>query len=79
MPTPLEALIDRACGIENPQDISKWVTLACTECLVEKRVPKDSTDPEKTERIEFICPDCKGSINGPISFFDGWGNPLRFE
>ncbi|WP_269582018.1 hypothetical protein [Roseibium sp. Sym1] len=75
MPTPIQQMIDAACGVQ-PGD---FVTLRCPGCKAEKRVRKDVTDPDGTAIVEFQCPDCNpGDFDIP-TYFDENGIELLFE
>lgn len=66
--SPLDRLIDAACGI--PNGPPKSVVLVCQKCKKEKRCRLDKTDPKGTVRIELTCPDCwtDGSFETAIFF-----------
>lgn len=75
MPSPIEKMIDAACGVA-PGD---FVTLRCSKCEKEMRARKDDTDPLGTVVVEIQCPDCNsGDFDSPV-YFDADGLEIPFE
>ena len=84
MSSPLDRMIDEACGIK-PGDLERarrqWVTMRCLTCKKETRVRKHETDPEGTAIVQSKCPDCdrSGNLSEGVRYFDAHGQELYFE
>jgi len=79
MASPIEHLIDKACGITSENvSSSDWITLRCPKCKLRKRAKRDETDPPGTVIIVLQCPECNGGdFDSPV-YFDEAGNELPF-
>jgi len=81
--TPIEAMIDQACGVIEPGHIRRnhpLVTLRCPECKHEKKVVRAKSDPPGTAVVQFICVNClnakNAEDNSDVIYFDSDGNQL---
>ncbi len=52
MASPLDRMIDEACGLKP----GAFVTMQCPTCQKEKQAPRHETDPEGTAVVEADCP-----------------------
>jgi hypothetical protein len=75
MPTPIEMMIDRACGII-PGSGPGTVILRCPKCNREKRVLKDKSDPAETYIIEATCDKCESPGFDEVIYFDEIGRQI---
>ena len=70
MVSPIELMIDSACGVTE----KRWmhtrenlpVRLVCTVCGKEKQVRLDESDPDGTRIIQYPCGDHKQSQNESV-------------
>ena len=69
MPSPIERMIDEACGVK-PGD---FVTLRCPECNREKRVAKAENDPDGTAVVVAVCDRCDDGSKSLVDYYDGQG------
>lgn len=66
--TPIEAMIDEACGVNDARYQApslRSIRLLCPRCHKCLYVSRDDTDPEGTEFICFGCPDCRSENELP--------------
>ena len=77
MTSPLDRMIDEACGVK-PGD---FVTMRCSTCQKQKLAPRHEMDPEGTAVVQSDCPGCAraGDKDYVIQYFDAHGQELRFE
>lgn len=77
MVSPLERMIDKACGFK----AGAFVTMRCPTCRKENRAPRHETDLEGTAVVQADCPGCActGDKDYAIQYFDAHGQELRFE
>ena len=68
--SPIEIMVDRACGVSEDKRKHRWPVLRCPKCKKSKRVSAGDTDPNTTAIVEFPCLEC-GS--------DGWECPRYFD
>lgn len=65
MSSPLERMIDQACGV-TPEQRAKWqreaaapkIVLACQRCTAERAVTRDPVWPAGAAFCFFPCSDC---------------------
>lgn len=69
--TPIERMIDKACGVKPEYWQRHFVLLKCPKCKAEKRVYRHSSDPKSAVAIEAACPKC-GPVE-TIRYFDAAG------
>lgn len=76
--SPIEMMVDQACGFDPDAPENQPVTLMCPDCKKTKSVSRDKTDPAGTAFIHLSCPDCwkDGGFENP-SFFDVNGLEIR--
>jgi hypothetical protein len=53
MRSPIEILVDEACGVDSTVE---WITFRCPECQRTKRVIRHDDDPPG--ELVANCPDC---------------------
>ena len=77
MASPLDRLIDQACGIKP----GAFVTMRCPTCRTEKQAPRHETDPEGTAVVQADCPGCAraGGKDYAVQYFGADGRELRFD
>lgn len=76
MTSPIDSMIDQACGVPPGWKGRPHVTLFCHKCNKTKRVPKDDTDPPNTARVETLCPECCGGDFSEVLYFDASGKQI---
>lgn len=74
--SPVERMVDRACGIPDDWVPPPRVTLECSRCGKKKDVAMDATDPPGTARIRMLCPECAKGDRSMIDYFDKNGKQL---
>ena len=77
--TPIEIMIDRACGIPDNAVPLTPITLHCISCGRQQRAPRDPTDLPGTVVIKTRCPECVGGDFAEILYFDAAGKQLSEE
>lgn len=78
MVTPLERMIDEACGYDPSVKRVAMISLRCPKCKVSKDAPLHVLDPEGTVTIEYACPRCRKEGDGS-KWFDADGNELHIK
>jgi uncharacterized protein YbaR (Trm112 family) len=75
MRSPIEILIDKACGVteEKPPHV---IMLRCPVCKKSKVVEKDEYDPPMSVLQEFPCPHCRGPQD-EVKWFNEEGEELK--
>ncbi len=81
MPTPIEALIDKACGYvphdpENDyrKDPEHSILLQCSVCQRLIMTQRHLSDPKQAARIVFPCNRCgTGAEGGQVQYYDADG------
>src|SRR6185312_15219308 len=61
VPSPMERMIDAACGLrpgEAPPSRPAPVKLECPKCAAERMVERSDTDPPNTYIVQLTCPKC---------------------
>src|SRR5271156_5863558 len=53
--SPIEMMVDKACGFDRAAFEKSLVTLKCLVCKREKRVEREKTDPRGAAAIELCC------------------------
>jgi hypothetical protein len=64
MRSPIEMLIDKACGFDRENYKPDFITLRCPQCKREKRAPRDASDLPGTAIVVAHCNECSGEDNG---------------
>lgn len=77
--SPIEIMVDRACGFGpnqyEPPELP--VLLTCPGCGRQMRSPTVEGDPEGTAAITVKCPECAhGDKESDIEYFDAQGKRL---
>lgn len=62
--SPIEMMIDKACGITEPLEPVEMITLRCPECGREKSAEKHFTDLPGTAVVVAHCDKCPCEDNG---------------
>lgn len=89
---PVDVMLDKvdwkccACGVSTKvgcdcaekRDANR-VTLRCPSCQKTLRVERDPLDPNGTEVVEVQCPECSGGDFGFPTYFDAFGNELKWD
>ncbi len=85
MKRPIDALIDKACGVQREPQVrsSDMVLLRCPDCKRKRRVQKHETDPRGTVEIILTCPECDhrrggGTFDDPC-YLDKNGKQLKAQ
>ena len=74
--TPLEILIDRACGIPDNEAPPTPITLHCIACGRKQRARRDPSDLPGTAVVQARCPECVGGDFDEILYFDAQGKQI---
>jgi hypothetical protein len=80
MRSPIERMVDEACGIKNGDVTasSELVTLVCPKCQRRAQVEKYETDPVGTTEVHVVCDRCNpGDFDVPV-YFSADGQELFF-
>ena len=75
--TPIQRMVDRACGIPDDYEPPPRVTLECHKCGKTKDAEMDKTDPPGTAKVRMLCPACANGDFSMIDYFDKNGKQLR--
>lgn len=54
----------------------RLVTLYCSRCKKQKKVPIHESDPDGTSRIQVSCEKCNPGGFDDVSYFNAEGNQL---
>jgi len=74
--SPIDALIDKACGLPDDYTPPEMIEIHCTGCERSTKVPVDKSDPPGTVTANILCPECVvGDFDLP-QYFDAEGNEL---
>jgi hypothetical protein len=67
--SPIERMVDKACGFNRAADSSLTVILCCPVCRKEK-VTALEHEPKGTVKIVLPCPDCieSAGVKSPVYF-----------
>ena len=74
--SPIEMMVDRACGVPDDYVPPPRVTLECSGCKRTKSAPVDPTDPPGTARIVMLCPECAKGDRSLIDYYDKDGRQI---
>lgn len=74
--SPIEIMIDRACGVTVNVSAPSRITLRCPACKVEKSVVRTLLDPTDASVVVFPCPKCFVAETATIEYFDAGGKAL---
>lgn len=74
--SPIERMVDRACGIPDDYEPPPRVTLRCPMCKREKDAAIDPTDPPGTKLVLTQCPECVGGDFSTVDYFDSNGRQI---
>lgn len=79
--SPIEKMIDEACGITNPTG-PVMVLMSCRKCNHSKWIVIHESFPEGTAEIRFECLGCETGCKcvnfGRMDFYDKVGRRLSF-
>ena len=80
MLSPIDRLIDQACGLKPRGIISPYPTimLECPQCHKSIRTAQHPTDPPQTAKVMLACPPCIEDGADPTTreYFDKEGSRL---
>jgi hypothetical protein len=76
--SPIERMIDEACGIGPGSKPAPRVMIECPKCGRTKLVPLEFPDPPGTSRIVFPCNKCEQDGAG-IYYFNAQGQQINWE
>lgn len=81
MTSPIEMMIDRACGMDNSRPGTReCITLRCPICKRAQSARRDKTDPPRTAIVQVLCPKCDDGGGFPeVLYFDAAGSQLSIE
>ena len=68
--SPIEMMVDKACGFDPNAPQPPRVTLRCPKCKKEKDAAMDQTDPPGTAVVLTQCPECVGGDFSTVDYFD---------
>lgn len=74
--SPIERMVDEACGVPADYVPPPRVTLECNVCSKTKSVPIDPTDPPGTAKVRMPCPECAKGDRVMIDYFDKDGKQI---
>ena len=74
--SPIEMMVDRACGFDPNATAAPRVTLRCPSCKREKDALLDPTDPPGTAVVLVQCPECHRGDKVEINYFDKSGKQV---
>ena len=74
--TPIQRMVDRACGLPDDWQPSPRVMLECSSCKRTKSAEVDPTDPPGTAKIVMLCPECAKGDFSMIEYFDKDGKQI---
>jgi hypothetical protein len=74
--SPIERMVDQACGIPDDYESPPQVTLRCPKCKKEKQAALDPTDLPGTAVVLTQCPECVGNERSSVYYFDKSGKQL---
>lgn len=74
--SPIQQMVDRACGIPEGWEPPARVTLRCPKCKREKDAAIEPTDPKGTTLVVTQCPECVGGDFSTVDYFDKDGKQL---
>lgn len=77
--SPIERIVDRACGIPDDYEPPPRVTLECSGCKRTKDAAMDPTDPTGTARVVMRCPECAGGDFSMVDYFNKDGQQIDLE
>lgn len=67
--SPLERMIDEACGVTPQTTFGPSILLQCPICIQKKFVPLHRNDPPGAVRLEFPCIPCGTKKYGSLAAF----------
>ncbi len=76
--SPIEMMVDQACGYDPDAPLPPKVLLECPICQRTKLVEKDKSDPEGAVRIVYKCNTCEppGAGFDSLRYFDKDGKEI---
>ena len=77
MRSPIEMMIDKACGFDRAAFEKNTVMLRCPECKRTKRVERHVSDLPGTATVEAHCDKCNGEDNGQVQYFRADGTQIE--
>lgn len=78
MTSPIERMIDKACGVTPESIFPETILLRCPNCMREKRAAREKTDPNGTAVVVTQCPKCVGGDFSSTQYFDSHGTEIVF-
>ncbi len=77
--SPIQRMVDRACGVPDDWEPPARVMLVCTQCHRAKDAELDPTDPPGTAKVVMLCPECARGDFSMIYYYDKDGKQLLPE
>lgn len=77
--SPIEMMVDRACGFDPNAPSKPTVLLYCPKCKRRQRASVDDTDPPRTATVIIQCPKCVGGDFDSPKYQDASGKELFYE
>lgn len=80
MRSPIERMIDEACGFDAKAALpSRLVWIQCPRCSKRRATRRAKTDPTGAATVIFPCPDCPPQEGYEVAYLDAEGRPLEAE
>lgn len=76
--SPIEKMIDDACGV-SPKQEPRQIVLYCSGCLLRKSVDRHENDPPNAVLAHIQCPECVGGDFDTTYYYDVNGNEIPYE
>ena len=77
--SPLERMVDGACGVPEGFVPPPRITLRCPKCEKEARVLKMRSDPPPAELLVLPCTDCHGPDYEEWFYYDANGEHITAD
>ena len=72
--SPIERMVDEACGMGRRIERQPMVRLLCRQCKRIKHVERHETDPEGTSIVEALCDRCDDGVSkSEVHYYDAQG------
>jgi hypothetical protein len=77
--SPIERMVDRACGVPDDYEPPPRVLLECPGCRKTKNIALDQTDPPGTARVLTQCPECVKGDFSSVEYFNAKGQQIDLD
>lgn len=74
--SPIERMVDSACGVPDDYTPPPRVTLRCPNCKRTMSAAMEKIDPPGTAVVETCCPNCAGNERREVFYYDKDGKQL---